>query len=209
MIRIITADDHALIRKGIVHMLSKLEDIHSIDEAMDGRQLLKMVRRNHYDIILLDINMPGMDVLDVIPHIKELDPEVKILILSMLPEEQFGLQMLKAGAAGYLNKSSQLNELEHAVRHIVDGGKFISPALAKNLADFLEKERPGELHETLSAREFQLLCQIGAGKTVSEISESLCLSVKTVSTYRSRLLQKMGLKNNAQLTYYAIEHRLV
>jgi len=208
MIKVITADDHALIRKGVMHILSKTSDIEAADEAEDGRQLLKKLRRSKYDIILLDINMPGMDVFDLIREIKKLKNDTPILILSMLPEDQFGLQVLKAGAKGYLNKSSELNNLVAAIKRICNGERYVSPQLAEKLADSIATANDMP-HETLSEREFQVLCLLSTGKTVSEVAEHLFLSVKTISTYRSRILEKMALENNAQLTYYAIQNRLV
>jgi DNA-binding NarL/FixJ family response regulator len=209
MINIITADDHPLIRKGIKHILSKTADMRIVDEAEDGRQLLKKLRSARYDFIFLDITMPGMDIFQLLREIKQLTPDIPILVLSMLPEEQFGLQLLKAGVNGYLNKSSDLNNLVNAVQQILAGQKYISPALADKLAEALLQKSDAPRHELLSEREFQVLCLIAKGVTVSEIAEQLFLSVKTISTYRSRILAKLDLDNSAQLTYYAIQNRLV
>lgn len=209
MIDVIAADDHALIRKGVVHILSKTVDIRVVDEAEEGRQLLKKLRRRKFDLLLLDISMPGMDIFEIIREIKAIDHELPILVLSMLPEEQLGLQLLKAGVNGYLNKSSELNNLVTAIRQMAAGQKYISAALAEKLADRLGRKGESLGHELLSEREFQVLCLIASGKTVSEIGEQLFLSVKTISTYRSRILEKMGMENNAQLTYYAIQNRLI
>lgn len=209
MINIITADDHVLIRKGIKHILSKTADMRIIDEAEDGRQLLKKLRSARYDFLLLDITMPGMDIFELLKEIKRLEPDIPILILSMLPEEQFGLQLLRAGVNGYLNKSSDLNNLVNAIRQILAGQKYISPALAARLAEALLQKSDAPRHELLSEREFQVLCLIAKGITVSEIAAQLFLSVKTISTYRSRILAKMDLDNSAQLTCYAIQNRLV
>jgi DNA-binding NarL/FixJ family response regulator len=209
MINVITADDHALIRKGVLHILSKTDDIRVVDEAEDGRQLLKKLRTVKVDLILLDISMPGMDIFDLIREIRQLAPHLPILVLSMLPEEQFGIQVLKAGVSGYLNKSSDLNNLVNAIRQVIAGRKYISPALAGKLADTLTQKSDALRHEALSEREFQVLCLIAKGKTVSEIADQLFLSVKTISTYRSRILAKMEMENSAQLTYYAIQNRLV
>lgn len=209
MINIITADDHALIRKGIKHILSKTAAMRIIDEAEDGRQLLKKLRSAKYDLILLDITMPGMDIFELLKEIKKLEPDIPILVLSMLPEEQFGLQLLKAGVNGYLNKSSDLNNLVNAIQQILTGQKYIGPALADKLAEALLQKSDAPRHELLSEREFQVLCLIAKGITVSEIAEQLFLSVKTISTYRSRILAKMDMDNSAQLTYYSIQNRLV
>jgi len=209
MIDVIAADDHALIRKGVVHILSKTVDIRVVDEAEEGRQLLKKLRRRKFDLLLLDISMPGMDIFEIIREIKAIDQELPILVLSMLPEEQLGLQLLKAGVNGYLNKSSELNNLVTAIRQMAADQKYISAALAEKLADRLGRKGESLGHELLSEREFQVLCLIASGKTVSEIGEQLFLSVKTISTYRSRILEKMGMENSAQLTYYAIQNRLI
>ncbi len=173
MINIITADDHALIRKGIQHILSKTTDMRIIDEAEDGRQLLKKLRGAHYDLILLDITMPGMDVFELLREIKLFAPDMPILVLSMLPEKQFGLQLLKAGVNGYLNKSSDLNNLVNAIQQILAGQKYIGPALAAKLAEALLLKSEAPRHELLSELEFQVLCLIAKGITVSEIAEQL------------------------------------
>lgn len=209
MIKVITADDHALIRKGLRHMLAKTSDVRVSAEVENGHQLLKRLRAEGFDVIILDLTMPGMDVFELIQKVKEVTSDTPILMLSMHPEERFGLQLLKAGVAGYLNKSSGLNDIAKAVRQVHSGKRFISENLAIKLADRLVENKARSPHEGLSEREFQVLCFIATGKTVSDIADELNLSVKTISTYRTRLLEKMDLENNAQLTYYAIQNRLV
>jgi two-component system invasion response regulator UvrY len=209
MINIITADDHALIRKGVRHILDKTPDIRVSAEAENGRQLLEKLHQARYDVILVDLSMPGMEAFDLLREIRILAPGSPFLVLTMHAEEHFGLQVLKAGASGYLNKSGGLSDLATAVRQVHAGKKFISPALADKLARQLLHPGDSPAHERLSEREFQVLCYIASGKTVSEIAGELGLSVKTISTYRTRLLEKMEMENNAQLTYYAIQHRLV
>lgn len=210
MIKVITADDHALTRKGIKHILDKTRDISVVDEAENGRQLLSKLKTAVINVVTLDLFMPGMDGFDVIRKIKEVSPESAILIISAHPDKQFGMQCLKAGVAGYLNKSSDLNELVAAVRQVAAGKKYISSTLAEKMADRLnEGDDDTPLHELLSEREFQVMCLIASAKTVSETAVILNLSVKTISTYRKRILEKMNMENNAQLTFYAIQNRLV
>ncbi len=209
MIKVITADDHALIRHGIRHILEKTEDIRVVEEAENGRELLRKLAKAKYDVITLDLNMPGMDAFEVIEKVKAVDPDIPILVLTVHPDKQYGIQVIKAGASGYLNKSSDLNDLVTAIRQVYAKKKYIGPSLASKLAETLSKDYQSLPHELLSEREFQVLCLIAKAKTPSEIASILNLSVKTISTYRRRMLDKMGMENNAQLTYYAINNRLV
>lgn len=209
MIKVITADDHALIRHGIRHILEKTEDIRVVEEAENGRELLRKLAKAKYDVITLDLNMPGMDAFEVIEKVKAVDPDIPILVLTVHPDKQYGIQVIKAGASGYLNKSSDLNDLVTAIRQVYAKKKYIGPSLASKLAETLSKDYQSLPHELLSEREFQVLCLIAKAKTPSEIASNLNLSVKTISTYRRRMLDKMGMDNNAQLTYYAINNRLV
>lgn len=209
MIQIIIADDHALIRQGLKRIVDKIPDIAVKDEVSDGRQLVKMIKREHYDVVVLDVSMPGPDVLETIQNIKSISPKTPILILTMHPENDFAVRVLKAGVAGFLKKSDALNELINAIRKVHNGQKYISQNLASRLAEALEKPQDELLHEKLSDREYQVMGMIAKGRTVSEIAEELALSVKTISTYRTRVLEKMHMANNAQLTYYAIQNRLV
>ena len=209
MIQVITADDHALIRQGVKRILEKSSDIQVVAEAEDGQELLKVVSKNSCDVLLLDVSMPGMEA-DELMHILTRDfPQIKILILSMHPEEKFALRMLKAGAWGYVNKSMGLHDLVSAVRRVAEGHRFISQALAEQLAESLTHEEGSPAHANLSEREMQIMCLLAQGKRIKEIAEDLYLSPKTVSTHRSRILAKMGMDNNAQLTYYAIQNRLI
>lgn len=208
-IRIITADDHALVRQGIVYTLSKEEDFEVVGEACDARELFAVLLQNPCDVLLLDIDMPGSDVFEVMSKVRSLYPDTAILIVSMLPEKQMGIQMLKAGVDGYMDKSKELDLLVTAIRKIYSGGKYISPSMADELAKLLSAGTDTVKHEYLSEREFQVLIYIAQGKSVSGISEHLCLSVKTVSTYRRRLLDKLELENNTQLIKYAVQNKLI
>lgn len=209
MIKVITADDHALTRKGIKHILDKTADIRVVDEAENGRQLLSKLTAGVCDVVALDLFMPGMEAYDVIRKILDISPNVAILVVSAHPDKEFGVQAFRAGVSGYLNKSSDLGELVTAVRQVAGGNKYISAALAEKLANRLSGEDETPLHEFLSEREFEVLRLLSNGKTVSEAAIHLNLSVKTISTYRKRILDKMKLENNAQLTYYAIQNRLI
>ena len=209
MIKIFIADDHAIVRKGLKQIVSDTSDMVVDGEAANGHEALKKIRKNKYDVTVLDVSMPGMDGLDILKQLKIEKPNLPVLILSIHPEEQYAMRSLKAGASGYLTKESVPDELITAIRRIVRGGKYVSPTLAEKLASYLETDINKQLHETLSDREYQVMIMIAKGKTITEIANELSLSVKTISTYRSRLLDKMKMKNNAKLTHYAIKHQLV
>jgi DNA-binding NarL/FixJ family response regulator len=209
MLKIIIADDHSVVRQGLIQIISEVSNMEISDEATNGNELFKKVLKNHYDIIILDIKMPGTNVIDLIKNIKLHKAHIPILILSMYPEEQYAVRVLKAGASGYLTKESAPGELVSAIQKIANGGKYISSKFAEQLADQLGDDSERPMHETLSDREFQVFQMISSGKSVKGISEDLKLSEKTVSTYRSRVLQKMKLKNNAELTHYAFKHNIV
>jgi DNA-binding NarL/FixJ family response regulator len=209
MIKILIADDHPIVREGLKHILEDASDILVADEASDGRDFLNKIQNRDYDVVLLDITMPGMSGLDVLKQLKITKPKLPVLILSMHPEDQYAIRALRAGASGYLTKTSAPDELVGAIRKIYSGRKFVSSSLAEKLADELNLKTGKSPHETLSDREYQVLCLIAAGKMVKEIADELSLSVKTISTYRSRILEKMNMKNNAELTHYAIKNRLV
>jgi len=209
MIKIIIADDHSVVRQGLRQIISEISNMEISDEAENGKELFEKVLRNHYDIIILDIKMPGTNVIDLIKNIKLHKSQIPILILSMYPEEQYAVRVLKAGASGYLTKESAPKELVTAIQKIANGGKYISAKLAEQLADQLGDDSVKPKHETLSDREYQVFQMISSGKSVKGISEELNLSEKTVSTYRTRVLQKMKLKNNAELTHYAFKYNLV
>jgi len=209
MIKILVVDDHAIVRDGLKRILVDTPDMVVADEASNGQEVIKKVGNNDYDLILLDISLPGRDGLDVLKQLKCTKPEVPILILSMYPEEQYAFRSLRAGASGYLTKQSSSDELIDAIRKVAQGRKYITPSLAEKLVFELEVDARKLPHETLSDREYQVMCMIGSGKTVKEIAETLSLSVRTISTHRAHILKKMKVKNNAQLTYYAIKNALV
>ncbi|MBI4825626.1 MAG: response regulator transcription factor [Nitrospirae bacterium] len=209
MIKILIVDDHAIVREGLKQILSETSDIVVTGEANNGQEALEKVWHNKYDVVLLDISMPGRNGLEILKQIKHDNPALQVLILSVSPEEQYAVRALKAGASGYLTKESTPNELIAAIRKVSSGKKYVSSSLAERLACHLEAKSEDSLHESLSDREYEVMCMIASGKAVKEIAESLCLSVKTISTYRSRILEKMEMKNNAQLTHYAISNRLV
>ena len=209
MIKIIIADDHPIVRAGMKQIIAEDPDLHVTDEAADGRQLLHKIRAENFDVVILDITMPHIDGLDVLKQLKVEKPKMPVIILSIHPESQYALRVLKAGASGYVTKTSAPDELISAVRKVHRGGKYISPSIAEKLAFQLETDFKEMPHEALSDREYQVLCLLASGKTVTEIAEELALSVKTVSTYRSRILEKMNMKNNAELIHYAVQNKLV
>ncbi|MCK9483970.1 MAG: response regulator transcription factor [Candidatus Marinimicrobia bacterium] len=209
MINLLIVDDHPLIRQGLRQTFLDTDDIRVIDEAGDSASAIVKIQRNCYDAVILDISLPGRSGLDTLTQIKCLAPRLPVLILSIYPENQYAVRVLKAGADGYLTKESPPDELIQAIRKIVHGGKYVSPTLAEKLADNLADNNQTATHETLSDREFQTMLAIANGKTVKEIADELNLSVKTISTYRTRILRKMRLKNNAEIICYAVRQGLV
>jgi len=209
MIRVLVADDHAVVRRGVVQILDEAPDLVAAGEASSGRQVLQQVQENDYDVLVLDIGMPDGSGLEVLHQLRTLRPELRVLILSMYPERQYALRALKAGAAGYLTKESAPDELVAAVRRIAQGGKYITQSLAEELTAALVGETEKSPEEILSDREFQVVCMLAEGKTIAGIAEELSLSVKTISTYRARVLEKLNLSNTAEIIRYAFEHKLV
>lgn len=209
MIRIFIADDHSVVREGVKHIFSETPDIKVSGEAGNGQEVLENIGKQDYDLLLLDIAMPGRDGLEILKEIKTQKPKLPVLILSMFPEEQYALRAIKSGASGYLTKDSIPNELVKAVRKILRGGNYISSSFSEKLLTELTSDTKKPLHETLSDREYQIMRMIASGKTMNEIADELSLSAKTVYTYRSRILEKMGLKNNMELTHYATKHGLI
>ncbi len=209
-INVLIADDHAIVREGLKQILADTDDIVVAGDAQNGQEAVQLVRKKtEAHVLLLDISMPDRSGLEVLKQVKKEKPSIAVLMLSMHREDQYALRSLKAGASGYLNKQSAPAELVIAIRMVAAGKKYITPQLAQALANHLDEDQEIAPHETLSDREYQTLTLIASGKTVSDIAAELILSVKTISMYRSRLLQKMKLKNNAELTHYAIKNQLV
>jgi two-component system, NarL family, invasion response regulator UvrY len=209
MSRILIADDHAIVRRGLKQILVEEFDKAHFGEAQDGDEVMSLVEKQPWDIIILDITMPGRNGLDVLKEIKQNYKRLPILVLSMHPENQFAVRMLKAGAAGYMTKESAPEELVKAVRKLLAGGRYITASLVEKLVFSFGADAERPPHESLSDREYEVLCLIAGGKSVSQVAEELSLSVKTISTYRARILEKMQMKNNAELTHYAIQNQLV
>jgi len=207
--RILIVDDHAIVREGLKQILADTDDIVVGGEAENSSKALQMARKGPWDLVLMDISMPDRSGLETLELLKKEHPGMKVLMLSMHRETLYAVRALKSGAAGYLNKQSAPDQLVDAIRLVASGKKYISPEVAQELASTVSGEREALPHETLSNREYQTLCLIASGLPVSAIADQLKLSVKTISMYRSRLLQKMQLKNNAELTHYAIRHGLV
>lgn len=207
--RVLIADDHAIIRQGLKQILSDTEDLEVTGEADGGIKALQMIRENHYDVVLMDVSMPDRNGIDSLKLIKKEMPKLPVLMLSMHPEEQYAIRALRAGAAGYLSKQGAPEQLVTAIRQVASGKKFVSAAVAEELANSIGEDLERPPHEKLSDREYQTLCMISSGKTLTQIAEQLNLSVKTVSVYRARLLEKMKLRNNAELTHYGLKHGLV
>lgn len=209
MIRILIGDDHAIVRAGLKQIVSDEPDMVVAGEADSGSMVLDMVSRAEWDIVLLDIKMPGRGGLDVLKQLHDERPKLPVLILTMYPEEQFAVRCLKAGASGYLTKESAPDELVAAIRKVMDGGIYVSRSFAEKLAFGLQTDSEQLPHESLSDREHQVMLLMASGKTVSQIAEQLSLSPKTIHTYRSRILEKMRMKTNAEIMHYAIKHGLV
>lgn len=209
MLKILIADDHAIVRKGLKQLLLEEYPSAIIGEVADTEGLLKQVISNGWNIVICDMNMPGRSGLDALAHIKQVAPDLPVLIMSMYPEDQYALRVLKAGASGYLQKESIHDDIIKAVQTVQLGKKFITPTIAEKLADAYHNNSDKQPHELLSDREFDVFKLLASGKSVSEIAGQLSLSTTTVSTYRSRILEKMGIRSNAELTRYALEKKLI
>ncbi len=202
-------DDHAIVRQGLRQILSETDDLKVTGEAETGFQAIKIVRQKTFDVMLLDIALPDRNGIEILKQVKKDQPNLAVLVLSMHTEHEFAVRALKAGAAGYLNKQSAPAQLVTAIRQVAAGDKYVSPTVAQELANAIGTDVDQPLHDSLSDREFQTLCQIAAGKTLADISAEMFLSPKTVSVYRARLLEKLKLTNNSELIRYAIKNKLV
>jgi two-component system, NarL family, invasion response regulator UvrY len=209
MRRFLIADDHTVVRKGLKQMLLEAFPSAHIEEVSDAEDLFKKVMKESWDIVISDISMPGRSGLEVLQQIRQDHPKLPVLILSVYPEEQYAIRVLKAGASGYLTKDSAPEELVKAINQLLLGKKYITPSIAEKMAANLDRDTARLPHETLSDREFEVMKQLAAGRSVSEIADKISLSATTVSTYRGRIMTKMNLKTNADLTLYAIEHKLL
>jgi DNA-binding NarL/FixJ family response regulator len=209
MIRIFITDDHSLIREGLKKIINDEKDISIIGEAGNAKDTMSFVLNKNIDILILDLNLPDKSGLDLLKELKSLKPELKILILSMHPEDRFAMRVLRGGASGYITKESVGEELVRAIRKVYNGGKYVSESLAEMLAFEIQGGGDKPIHEVLSDREFQVLQMIASGKTLAEISETLSLAVTTISTYRARVLEKLNLHSNAELIHYAITNKLL
>ena len=207
--KILIADDHAIVRAGLKQILASIDDMGIIEEAGNGNEVLKKARTEFYDIVVLDITLPDINGLDILKQLKVEQPSLHVLILSVHPEEQYALRVLKAGASGYLTKSSAPEELVKAIKKISSGGKYITESLADKLAGNLESKFTNLPHESLSDREFQVMCLIAAGNSCDEIARKLFISSNTVRTHRARILEKMSMTDNSQLISYCIKNNLI
>ncbi len=208
-LKILIADDHPIVRQGLRQILASEPDVVAIGEAESAQKTLELTRKQRWDIVVLDITMPGRSGLDVLKELKHERPKLPVLVLSAHAEDQYAVRVLKAGAAGYMTKEKAPEELIRAIRKVLQGRKYLSESLAEKLAFDLETDSEKPLHETLSDREYQVMLMIASGKTSTQISKKLCLSVKTISTYRTRVLEKLGMKSNPELMRYAIQNRLI
>ena len=209
MSRIMIADDHAIVREGLKLLLNNNEELQIVASVATGEELIQKLRETNCDLVILDITMSGKDVLDTIKDIKSMKPHLPILIFTMNPADQYAVRVLKAGAFGYINKESDPDEILAAIRKVLSGNMYIPQDIAELLANNLKGETGVVLHETLTNREFQIMCMIAEGRSVTHISEKLFLSKNTISNHRSHILQKLKLKNNSELTHYAIKNNLI
>lgn len=207
--KILIADDHAIVREGVKLIVKTLPEVKQIDEASDGKEALSKLIKNHYDLAILDISMPEITGLDLLQQLKFHDIKTRVLILSFHPQEQYAVRAFKLGAAGYLSKDSAFDEMAMAIRKIAAGGKYVSTAFAEKLLFNEVSSTNQQLHESLSEREFQVMIMLAKGKSVTEIAAEIFISDKTVATYRSRIMEKMQMKKNAELTIYALRNKLI
>lgn len=208
-LKILIADDHPIVRQGLKQILASEPDVVAVGEAETAQKTLELARKQHWDVVVLDITMPGRSGLDVLKELRQERPRLPVLVLTAHPEDQYAVRVLKAGAAGYMTKEKAPEELIKAIRKVLQGGKYVSESLAEKLAFDLETDTEKPLHKTLSDREYQVMRMIVSGKTVKQIGAELHLSVKTVSTYRARTLEKMKMKTIAELVRYATQNRLI
>lgn len=208
-IRVFIADDHFVVRQGLKHILTQIPEIEVVGEAEDGNQVLEKLQDVTADIILMDIEMPGKSGWEVMLQLKSIQPHLKVLILSIFPEDHYGLRLIKAGASGYLAKSSAPDQLNQAIRKVASGGRFISPSLAEKLIEDYDRDASKLPHEHLSEREFQVFCMIASGKKIKQIADELGVSIATISTHRANIMEKMGFSNSAELIHYAIKNGIL
>ncbi|MEO7391836.1 MAG: response regulator transcription factor [Ramlibacter sp.] len=209
MIKVGIVDDHAIVRSGLKQFFSEQVDLRVVGEAASGREAIDLVRTTELDVLVMDLSMPGQSGIDALGMIRAKAPDVGILILSGYPEEHYAMNLIRQGASGYLNKECEPMEIVNAIRTISLGRRYISPAVAELLAQQLNRKEGGAPHEQLSEREFQVFLKLAKGETAGDIAKALSLSVKTVSTYRTRLMEKMSLSSNSDLTYYALKNKLI
>ena len=209
MIKVLIADDHAIVRRGLQQIIAETPDLVVGGEAGSAQELRDLVRRERWDVVILDISLPGGNGIDLIGEVRKERPETRVLILTVHSEDQYAVRAVRAGAAGFMTKETAPGLLVDAVRKIAGGGRYVSADLAETLASMMAGESPGEPHQQLSDREFEVMKLLASGKTVSQVAEGLGLSVKTISTHRTRILKKMNMKTNAELTHYAVRHGLV
>lgn len=210
MIKVLIADDHSIVRRGITEIISGMKNVNLVGEASSGIELLEKLSVANADMVIMDISMPGKSGIEILKELKEIYSGLKVLILSMHPEEKYGMRMVKAGADGYLSKENAAEELPSAIIKIMGGGKYISQNLTNQIINSIGKNGYNEvLHSQLSNREYEVFLLLAEGKNIAGIAEKLFLSVSTISTYRARILDKMGMKTNADLTYYAIKNKLI
>lgn len=209
MIDILIADDHAIVREGLKQIVAEEKNMRVAGEAADSSELFDLLRQREWSVIILDINMPGENGLESLKKIKMEFPDLPVLIVSIYGEDQYGLRAIKAGAAGYLKKVSAPEEFVNAINKIVSGGKYISPVLAEKLAYNFEANHTSRPHESLSDREYQIMCQIAGGKSAEDIANELCISIHTVYSYRNRIFEKMNMKSNVELTQYVLQNKLI